>query len=95
MRDLLVKKQTVDTDYDTYELSYHIHQINEKDCQYYGVSILQYNDDNHEELFDQATIRGFSESFQETKAFFNTIFEEIVFPVHLFSIADDWQGMQM
>lgn len=91
MVNLITKEKMVDTEYNQYHLYYHIHQIKENDLKYYGISISQYPGGvQNREIFDRAIIRAFSEDFYETEAFFETIVKEDVFPVHLYSIADDW-----
>ena len=90
MRNLLKKERIVETDYDRYQLSYQLHQMKEE-MDLYGVSISQFNQNNKRKmLFDQADIFAFSESLQDTEAFFEILYQETVFPVHLHSIADDW-----
>ncbi len=91
MKRLDRKEETVETDYGTYRLEYQIHEINEEDGCIYGVSIFQYQDtDKIKGLFDYEVIRGFSDNLKEVKEFFDVLFKEKVFPVHLLSIADDW-----
>lgn len=91
MVNVMTRDRIVHTDYDNYHLCYHIHRMKEKEKEYFGVSISQYSEGIEKEtLFDQAMIKAFSENYHETEAFFDTIVEEIVFPVHLYSIADDW-----
>ena len=92
MNDLISRDQVIDTDYGPYRLCYGIHEINEEGWRYYGVSIFQYyNTGKEKRLFDQAVVKAFSENFKEAQVFFETLFLEKVFPVHLYSIADDWQ----
>lgn len=92
MKGLMTRDQVIDTEYGSYRLRYGIHEINEEGWRYYGVSIFQYyNTGKEKRIFDQAVIKAFSESFKEAQVFFETLFLEKVFPVHLYSIADDWQ----
>ena len=92
MKGLVTRDQVVETEYGSYRLCYGIHEINEEGWKYYGVSIFQYqNTDRKNGLFDQAVIRAFSDSLKEVQAFFEALFQGKVFPVHLLSIADDWQ----
>ena len=96
MNDLISRDQVIDTDYGPYRLCYGIHEINEEGWRYYGVSIFQYyNTGEKKNLFDHAVIKAFSENLEEAQAFFDTLFLEKVFPVHLLSIADDWQYTQI
>ena len=92
MKGLMTRDQVIDTEYGSYRLRYGMHEINEEGWRYYGVSIFQYyNTGEKKGVFDQAVVKGFSEDRMETQAFFETLFLEKVFPVHLLSIADDWQ----
>ena len=97
MKGLMTRDQVIDTEYGSYHLRYGLHEINEEGSRYYGVSVFQYyNSDKEKSLYDQAVIKGFSENLGETQVFLETLFREQVFPVHLFSIADDWQyGMNL
>lgn len=91
MKDLYQAGQMVQTDYNTYELCYGLHQIREEDMDVYGISISQYESTNQRKrLFDQAIIPAFSDNLQDTRAFFDLLVNETVFPVHLDNIADDW-----
>jgi len=91
MRDLMTEERVIDTDYGPYRLEYGLHRTGEGRCTYYGVSVSQYDRDGQEEsLTDREVIPGFSEDYRETEDFWEMLIREEVFPVHLFSIADDW-----
>ncbi|MDO4977582.1 MAG: DUF6514 family protein [Eubacteriales bacterium] len=93
MKELYQKEHIVQTEYNTYELCYGIHQIREEDMDLYGISISQYESTNQrKKLFDEAMIKAFSDNLQDTRAFFDLLVNETVFPVHLLSVADDWHG---
>lgn len=88
---LFLGEKIVETDYGGYLLQYRIHEIKEEKGDIYGISIFQYyNTYEKKELFDYAMIHGFSESITETEKFMELLIQENVFPVHLYSIADDW-----
>lgn len=93
MGSILTKVQEVTTDYGSYNLRYQIHKRKEMEWTVYGISIDQYEikDKRYEQLYDHAVIPAFSESLRETEAFFNLVETGLVFPVHLHSLADDWQ----
>ncbi len=94
MRDLVTEERIVDTEYGSYRLVYRLHEIEEEGWRYYGISVVQYyHTKMKSSLFDWEVIRGFSENFRETLTFLDTLVRELVFPVHLLSIADDWQYM--
>ncbi len=91
MKRLDRKEELVRTDYGAYRLEYQIHEINEEDGCIYGVSIFQYQETRTiKKLFDYEIIHGFSDNLKEVKEFFDMLFKEKVFPVHLLSVADDW-----
>ena len=94
MKDLVTEERVVDTEYGSYRLVYCLHEIEEEGWRYYGVSVVQYyHTGKSRGVFDREMIRGFSENLRETLIFLETLVRELVFPVHLFSIADDWHFM--
>lgn len=93
MIDLIRKERQVRTEYGKYRLAYQIHKIREEEIDIYGISISQYRDTKTgSNLCDEAMISGFSENLAETESFFDILIRENVFPVHLFSLADDWHS---
>ena len=93
MKNLLEREQVVRTEYGSYCLEYRIHEIKAEGWDLYGISITQFRDKNKKEgPFDQAMIRAFTDSLKEARDFLETLIMEVVFPVHLYSIADDWQS---
>lgn len=91
MNFLFLREKMVETDYGSYLLEYRMHEIKEGKVDIYGISVFQYHYTyEKKELFDQAMINGFSESITETEKFMELLIQENVFPVHLYSIADDW-----
>ncbi len=91
LTDLMTEERVIDTDYGPYRLKYCFHRTREGRWTYYGVSVAQYGRNGEEErLRDREVIPAFSEDYQETQDFWEMLIREEVFPVHLFSIADDW-----
>lgn len=105
---LRTKTQKMDTSMGAWWLKYELLQMHfdqeEKGGIYFGIRIRQYDKyegekefydyiwEEKERLVDDSGTVGITENYEEAEALFARFVKELVMPVHLCDMVDDWQA---
>lgn len=95
MEKSVVRRKSLITEYGMYHLLYELlesHSENEEDeegeSSFFGIRISQFRENGT--LFDQDEVLGITDDRREADRLFYQYVKELVMPVHLIELIDDW-----
>lgn len=92
---VLTEEKDVDTVCGKFRLIYELLQSHfesdEGEGDFFGIRIRQIKREDRK-VVDDSEVAGITEDFEEVKRLFRVFVREMVMPVHLFALVDDWQS---